>query len=243
MIKRTIFVAVSLLSTACVDNLPETVDSDEPALSDIEQDVVVNCGARYTPALRKYELAVIAAKLVNNGRSCNEAVNPRNGERLEASFEAVGDLMQQSISICSDFRRVYNESPFAQPARLALSKSLLSEVVSGRLNTTTFATIERALIGKRMYGPKPGVANTFIVTFLANGQLEYLSYDGTNGTYVRNEDVSWSVRMVAGKPKIKIDIVDGSTLYTPTYGGLNVTLEPTTPGVGRISTSSDPCSA
>jgi hypothetical protein len=243
MIKRTIFVAVSLLSTACVDNLPETVDSDEPALSDIEQDVVVNCGARYTPALRKYELAVIAAKLVNNNGSCNLATNPKDGQQIEASFEAVGELMQQSIAKCSDFRRVFNESPFARPARLALTKSLLSEVVSGRLNTTTFAAIERALIGKRMYGPKPGVANTFIVTFLSNGQLEYLSYDGTNGTYVRNEDVSWSVRMVAGKPKIKIDIVDGSTLYTPTYNGLHITLEPTTPGAGRISTSSDPCSA
>jgi hypothetical protein len=243
MIKRSIFIAVSLLSSACLDNSPESIETDAPELGDLEQGVAVNCGARYTPALRKYELAVIAAKLVNNNGACNLATNPKDGSQTEASFEAVGELLQQSIARCSDFRRVYNESPFAQPARLALSKSLLSEVVSGRLNTNTFSTIERSLIGKRLYGPKPGVANTFIVTFLANGQLEYLNYDGNTGTMVRNEDVSWSVRMVGGKPKIKIDIVDGSTLYTPKYNGLHITLEPTTPGVERISTSSEPCSA
>ena len=217
--------------------------SDEPSPTvESAATSAVGCGARYTPALRNYELAVLAAKQVVARNVCNTVTNPKDGAQVEVSVEAVGELLTASIAKCPDFRRIYNESPFATPARTALSTSLLSEVVSGRLNTATFASIESALVGKKLFGPKPGVANLFFVTFKANHQLDYASWDPNTGQLIPNTDVSWSVRTVAGKKKIVIDIVDGTTLYTPRYRNGRVELVPDGGGA-IISTSSDPCSA
>jgi hypothetical protein len=109
---------------------------------------------------------------------------------------------------------------------VALSKSLLSEVVSGRLNTATFANIDSALIGKRMYGPKPGIATLFNITFLANGKAEYAAFDPEAGAMVPVPNVTWSVSTVAGKKKISIKNANVTTVYSPTVNGLHIELRP-----------------
>lgn len=233
--------AVAVASTACSAAVEPGA---EPTIDESEADVTsgqrTSCGASYTPALRKYELAVIAAKSVRAKKICDAVKNPKDGQTVEATDEAVGELLQQAVAGCAAFRDVYKTSPYAAPAREVLADSVLGDVVSGALDTKGFTNLDKSLPGKTMFGPKPGVANLFEVTFAAGGKATFRSFDFETGAFV-STNATWTVRDAA---KTEVLITRGGvvTVYTPTLESGHVVLVPAGEG-HRISTSSDPCSA
>jgi hypothetical protein len=243
-------ILVSLLTVGFVSSCGVGVEADELSVVDDSevdvnaQAVTASCGANYTPALRKYELAVLVAKSVVARRICESVRNPRDGKYYEASPELVGELMQQSIRTCVAFRAVYKHSPYAEPARQALKNSLLSEVITGRLDTKVFAALQGALIGKKLFGVKPGVANVSQVTFRANGVVDFEMWNPQTGKMELIDGTGWSVQKQGNRLVVRIDIVDGSTFYVPTYDGNHVKLVPVPANPNLVlSTSSEPCSA
>ncbi|HRG96331.1 MAG TPA: hypothetical protein PLR99_08790 [Polyangiaceae bacterium] len=233
--------AIAFSATAC----SATVEPGaEPTVEESEADIVssqrTSCGAKYTPALRKYELAVIAAKSVRAKKVCDSVTNPKDGQSTEATDEAVGELLQEAVATCAAFRDVYKTSPYAAPAREVLADSVLGDVVSGALDTKGFTNLEKVLPGKTMFGPKPGIANLFEVSFAAGGKATFRSFDFETGALV-SSSATWSVRVGA---KVEVTITRGAsvTVYTPVLEAGHVVLVPAGEG-SRISTSSDPCSA
>jgi len=241
------FVAVLALASISLTAFACAAPSAEPAgapAEELEDDIVSgqkqSCGANYTPALRKYELAVIAAKAVRAKDVCNSVTNPKDNASTDATHESVGELLQQAIATCGAFRDVYNTSPYAAPAREVLADSLLGNVAAGTLDTKTFAGLDKAIVGKKMWGPKPGVAHMFDVTFGAAGKATFQSYDFDKGDFV-STSATYSVKAGAN-PEITIVSGGVSTVYTPRFESGHVVFVPK--GEGHpISTSSDPCSA
>ena len=155
------FASLALASIACTAAVETTDAPIDESEADITSASKQGCGASYTPALRKYELAVYAAKAIKAKKVCEPVENPKDKSSVDATHEAVGELLQESVAACPAFRDVYKTSPYAAPARDVLAQSLLGEVVSGALDTKTFSGLDKALVGKTMFGPKPGVANLF----------------------------------------------------------------------------------
>lgn len=236
--------SLALSAVACSANV-DGGNGDDATLEESEADIVSaqkdGCGAKYTPALRKYELAVIAAKAVKARKVCEPVSNPKDRAEVEATQEAVGELLQEAVGTCSAFRDVYKNSPYAAPARDVLATSLLGDVVSGAVDTKTFAGLEKALVGKKMYGPKPGIMNLFDVTFEANGKATFSAYDWDKEADVKTQ-ATWTAKTIGGKTEVTITQDGKTTKYTPKLEYGHVVLAPVGEG-SPISTSSDPCSA
>lgn len=232
----------ALSAVACTAEVDPTAGGApvEESEADIVSGQKQSCGARYTPALRKYELAVIAAKAVRARKVCEPVTNPKDKQSVDATEEAVGELLQEAVETCAAFREVYTKSPYAAPAREVLADSLLGDVVSGAVDGKTFAGLDKALVGKTMFGPKPGVANLFEVSFAAGGKATFKRYDWDKGDLV-STPATWSVK-TGSKVEVSITEAGKTTVYTPKLEGRHVILAPA--GEGHpISTSSDPCSA
>ncbi len=233
---------VAVLSAACSAEVEPAAPGSQ--VDESEADIVssqkASCGASYTPALRQYELAVIAAKAVRARKVCEPVTNPKDKQSVDATDEAVGELLLDAVAKCAAFREVYTKSPYAAPAREVLADSLLGDAVSGALDTKTFAGLDKALAGKTMFGPKPGVANLFEVSFAAGGKATFARYDWDKGAMVSSA-ATWSVKTGA-KVEVSITEAGKTTVYTPKLENKHVVLVPA--GEGHpISTSSDPCSA
>lgn len=234
------FASLALASVACTAAVETTDAPVDESEADITSASKQSCGASYTPALRKYELAVYAAKAIKAKKVCEPVTNPKDKSSVDATHEAVGELLQEAVATCPAFRDVYKTSPYAAPAREVLAPSLLGDVVSGALDTKTFAGLDKALVGKTMFGPKPGVANLFDVTFAAGGKATFRSFDFEKGDFVTTS-ATWSVKAGA-KPEVTIVSGGKTTVYTPKLEAGHVILAPTG-DAHPISTSSDPCSA
>jgi hypothetical protein len=246
----------SLTAVGCAGN-DEPAASQQAAETGGEDDLTASanksCGAAYTPALRKYELAVQASKRLLAGEACDEITHAKDASySTTITTEDIANLMLTSIDECGAFRDVFNDSPYAAPVRTVLASSVLGSVAGGRLSTETFAGLGEALVGTTMYGPKPGVAHTFIVKFLADGQASFESYDFDLGDFVSTPS-SYLINEATDEagPTITFTRGDASTTYAVRYetgdGRHDLELVPVEAAADDdsavISTNSDPCSA
>lgn len=243
---------LSFAAAGCAsEEAPPAAAPDQAAETGAEDDLTSSanksCGAAYTPALRKYELAVQAAKKYNAGGSCEEVTHSKDKSlTTTVTQEDIGGLILEAIGECGAFRDVYTKSPYAAPARQALGDSLISKVADGSLDTKSFRGLAKALPGTTLYGPKPGVMLMFTVDFRADGKATFRSYDwdlekevSSEATYVVSE---------GDKPTLTITDAGGTTTtYTPRFDseGYYSTIVFSGPdeNTSPISTSSDPCSA
>lgn len=231
--------------------------SDEPAPApeqaaetgaedDLTSSANKSCGAAYTPALRKYELAVQASKKFNAGGACDDITHSKDKSlTTTVTQEDIGNLTLQAIAECGAFRDVYTKSPYAAPLRQALADSLIAKVADGSLDTKTFRGLGKALPGTKMWGPKPGVAHLFSVTFGEGGKVTFSSYDwdlekevSTEATYAVSEGDATTITITDKDGK--------ATVYTPRFDAeyySEIVFVGPDENTQPISTNSDPCSA
>jgi hypothetical protein len=252
----TLALLCSLVVIGCASNdepaanAPAAETGDEDALTSAANK---SCGAAYTPALRKYELAVQASKRLLAGDACEEITHSKDASySATVTTEDIANLMLTSIDECAAFRDVFNDSPYAAPVRTVLAPSLLGSVASGRLSTDTFVGLGEALVGTTMYGPKPGVAHTFLVKFAADGQASFESYDFDLGDFVSTPG-TYAIDESGAVPTLVLGRDGLTTSYTIRYqtadGRHDIELVPAETSAADddagavISTNSDPCSA
>ncbi len=246
----SVAVSACFACVGCASDDAPAATPDQAAETGAEDDLTSSanksCGAAYTPALRKYELAVQAAKKYNAGGACEDITHSKDKTLTSTvTQEDIGNLALQAIGECGAFRDVYTKSPYAAPLRQALADTLIAKVADGSLDTKTFRGLGNALPGTKMWGPKPGVMHMFAVRFAEGGKATFTTYDwdlekevSTEATYVVTE---------GAKTTITITDKDGkATVYTPRFDTeyySEIVFVGPDENTQPISTNSDPCSA
>jgi hypothetical protein len=245
----TLTVSATSLFVGCSSDEPapasEPVAAETGPEDDLTSTATKSCGAAYTPALRKYELAVQASKKLAKDGMCSEAVHDKDASYSTiVTREDIASLMLTSIEECGAFRDVYLKSKYAAPVRDALSASLLARVAAGTLDPASFRGLGQALVGTTLYGPKPGVALLFWVDFGQNGQATFHRYDWELEKEVTSP-ATYRVDETKGA-KVIITSEGTDTVYGVSYekndSYRDILLTPPDGG-SVISTSSSPCDA
>lgn len=201
-----------------------------------------SCGAKYKPAQQKYELAVATAKAMLARDVCGETTHPVNKSMVATNTtEDVEGLLVAAINECSYFRTVLNTSPFAKPARTVLAKSAMRGIIDGTVNPKTFAGLQAKLAGATIYGPKPGVVHTVVVSFLPGNRAVFSHPNFDTGTPDKTE---YQYRVTPGSaPQIRFYNNDGELNYRIQHVKGSSEIKFISNGDTVLSSFSDPCSA
>lgn len=168
------FLALVALVAGCSESSVETAASADEADLTAGAAAQQACGATFAPALEEYKKAVAMAKSYQTEGACNGSLEDEDVARMEMADHATAAVMK-----CPAFKDVIRTSPYAEPIRGVLEKSLTLKALTGELlvlrdsSFQNWRNIEALLPGLEMTSPPQGAAGWhYTLRFEAGGQAK-----------------------------------------------------------------------
>jgi hypothetical protein len=156
---------------ACSSSTADNEDSTDEAMQTAGKAAAEACGDKFQPAFKRYKKAVDGAKARLVDGPCDTE------EEGAGMISVIADHATAAVMICPAFKDVIRTSPFAEPIRKVMSRSLTLRSLTGELlvlRNSQFANWSGvdALIPGTLFETESNGAFGFHegITFRANGE-------------------------------------------------------------------------